>query len=496
MRGVRTLLCGKTGVSMHQPAQYEQKPFGWASVARVGLVQAALGAVVVLTTSTLNRVMVVEHALPALLPGLLVALHYLVQMARPRMGFGSDVGGRRTPWIIGGMAVLGLGGVVAALATAWMGTDQSAGIALALFGYALVGLGVSASGTSLLVMLAKRVPEGRRAGAATLVWMMMIAGFAVTAGLAGAWLDPYSPERLLVVTSTVAVLAFVLAVVAVRGLEGTAQPATAPHTNATKATKASANGAPQQPSFKAAFKEVWAEPVARRFTIFVFVSMLAFSAQDLILEPFAGTVFGYSPGASTQLSGVQNGGVLLGMLMVAFAGAAGARLKHHPVLRHIGSLRGWTIGGCIASGAALAALSLAGVQGEGSPLKVIVFVLGVSNGAFSIGAIGSMMRLASEGRQQREGVRMGLWGAAQAIAFGLGGLVGTGASDIARGLMASPGEAYALVFALEGLVFLMAALLAWHIGAPAHPRNESQRSHSPSTASAALTAGTPQRHAT
>ena len=93
-------------------------PFGWGSIARLGLVQMALGAIVVLTTSTLNRVMVVELALPALLPGLLVALHYAVQLARPRMGFGSDVGGRRTPWIVGGMAVLASGGVLAALATA------------------------------------------------------------------------------------------------------------------------------------------------------------------------------------------------------------------------------------------------------------------------------------------------------------------------------------------------------------------------------------------
>ena len=36
------------------------------------------------------------------------------------------------------------------------------------------------------------------------------------------------------------------------------------------------------------WREVWADPQARRFTIFVFVSMLAYSAQDLILEPFAG----------------------------------------------------------------------------------------------------------------------------------------------------------------------------------------------------------------
>ena len=44
-------------------------PFGWLAIFRLGLVQAALGAIVVLTTSTLNRVMVVELSLPALLPG-------------------------------------------------------------------------------------------------------------------------------------------------------------------------------------------------------------------------------------------------------------------------------------------------------------------------------------------------------------------------------------------------------------------------------------------
>jgi BCD family chlorophyll transporter-like MFS transporter len=456
------------------------QPFGWASVARVGLVQAALGAVVVLTTSTLNRVMVVEHALPALLPGLLVALHYLVQLARPRMGFGSDVGGRRTPWIIGGMAVLGLGGVVAALATAWMGSDRSAGIVLALLGYTLVGLGVSASGTSLLVMLAKRVPEGRRAGAATLVWMMMIAGFAITAGLAGHWLDPYSPERLVTVTTCVALLAFGLTLVAVRGLEGHGQ---APVQAADPAT-------PGAPSFREALKAVWAEPTARRFTVFVFASMLAFSAQDLILEPFAGTVFGYTPGATTQLSGVQNGGVLLGMLLVALAGAMGARWAHHTWLRHVGSLRGWTIGGCVASALALFALSLAGVQGEAAPLKLIVFALGASNGAFSIGAIGSMMRLASEGQARREGVRMGLWGAAQAIAFGLGGLVGTGASDLARALIASPGEAYALVFALEAGLFLVAAALAVRIAVPTRAGTSTVHRSSHPPAGAGLTAGT------
>lgn len=417
--------------------------FGWGRILRLGLVQAALGAVVVMTTSTLNRVMVVELALPALLPGLLVAIHYLVQVARPRMGYGSDLGRRRTPWIVGGMAVLASGGVIAAAATAWMGSHPAAGIALAVVAFLMIGLGVSASGTSLLVLLAKRVAPSRRAAAATVVWLMMIAGFAVTAGLAGRLLDPYTPWRLVQVSFGVSAIAFAVTLLALYRLEGD---------DAVPVAAAAAPAAPRA-SFRDALAQVWTEAAARRFTLFIFVSMLAFSAQDLILEPFAGTVFGYTPGASTQLSGVQHGGVLIGMLLVAAAGSGLAGQRW-------GSLRAWTVGGCLASGVALLGLVRIGLSGEGTWLGLTVFLLGAANGAFSIAAIASMMRLAGEGRQAREGTRMGLWGGAQAVAFGLGGLLGTAASDLARWLVGTPAQAYAAVFALEALLFVGAALLA------------------------------------
>ena len=54
---------------------------------------------------------------------------------------------------------------------------------------------------------------------------------------------------------------------------------------------------------------------------------------------------------------------------------------------------------------------------------------------------------------------MGLWGAAQAIAMGAGAFGGTVAVDLARWLLPDAGLAYALVFGLEGLLFLVAALL-------------------------------------
>lgn len=417
---------------------------GWFGIVRLGLVQACLGAVVVLTTSTLNRVMVIELALLALLPGLLVALHYLVQWVRPRMGFGGDVGGRRTPWIVGGMAVLALGGFGAALATVWMASAPRAGLALAVLSFAAIGLGVSAAGTSLLVLLAKRVDAPRRAPAATLVWIMMIAGFALTATVAGRFLDPYTPARLLAVSGTVSVLAFAIALLALHGLEG---------------AQAAVPERLRSMPFRAALAEVWADAPARRFTVFVFVSMLAFSAQDLILEPFAGAAFGWTPGQTTALAGLQHGGVLAGMLLVAAAGRLGW-----------GSLRAWCAGGCGVSAVALLAIVAIGWAGRPDALRPAVMLLGAANGAFSIAAIGSMMRMAGEGPAAREGVRMGLWGAAQALAFGLGGLLGAAGSDATRALLGSAVPAYGAVFAAEALLFIVAALLALGVTLPATPR--------------------------
>lgn len=433
----------------------DARRFGWADIVRLGMVQASLGAIVVLMTSTLNRIMVVELMLPALLPGALVALHYLVQVSRPRMGHGSDQGSRRTPWIIGGMTLLAAGALSATFATTLMLSTPVLGMLLATAGFVMIGLGVGAAGTSLLVLLALRVDGERRAAAATIVWLMMIVGFAVTAGMAGRLLDPYSPTRLMAVTVVVCAFALAVTLIALFRLE----------------TDPGDEIIQREPSsivpFRAALSDVWNEAAARQFTVFIFISMLAYSAQDLILEPFAGSVFGFTPGESTSLSGVQHGGVLVGMLLVALVGSRFAKGR-------AGSLRLWCVGGCLASAAALAGLAVAGHVGQPWPLSANVFLMGAANGAFSIAAIGQMMRLATEGRAEREGVRMGLWGAAQAIAFGFGGLIGTAASDIAHWLIASDGVAYGTVFALEALLFVASATLAFRIPMTAHQRAQSE----------------------
>lgn len=415
----------------------------WLEIVRLALVQTALGAMVVLTTSTMNRVMVVELALPAVLPGFLVGIHYGLQMLRPLFGHGSDGGRRRTPYIVAGMAVLGLGAVGAAAATALMGSHPAAGIAAATLAFMLIGAGVGAAGTNLLTLVATHVDERRRGPAATLIWIMMIAGFAVTTGLAGQFLDPYSPQRLVAVTSVVCAVAFVVSLVAVAGIE------------ARGAARTSGPETSPRPAFRDALAEVWQEAQTRRFTIFIFVSMLAYSAQDLVLEPFAGLVFAMTPGETTELSSAQHGGTVLGMAMVAVLGPLLAK-------RLPGVLTGLSVAGCLGSALALCALATAGIAPETFALTPLVFALGLCNGVFAVAAIARMMGLAREGARGREGVRMGVWGASQAIAFGLGGFLGTVAVDLAGQIIGKGGLAYGVVFAAEAVLFLVSAGLARH----------------------------------
>lgn len=315
------------------------------------------------------------------------------------------------------------------------------GIPLAVISFAMIGLGVGAAGTTLLALLASRVAPDRRPAAASLTWILMVAGIVIATATASSLLEPFSPQRLTWVTGSIVLAAFLLACAAVYGID---RAATA---------EVSVPSASSQPGFGAALAAIWDDRAARRLTVFIFVSMLAYSTQDMILEPFAGLVFGFTPAQSTGLASVQHMGVLTGMVLVGMFGNRFGAARDR-------DLRGWIIAGCLGSALALAGIALAGTAAVAGVLTPLVFVLGFANGVFAVAAIATMMALAGADGGGREGIRMGLWGAAQAIAFGLGGFLGAAGADLGRSLLARPADAFALVFAIEAGLFILSTMLA------------------------------------
>ena len=408
--------------------------------------------------------------MPAMLPAAFVAWHYVVQLSRPRWGYGSDMGGQAHALDHRRHGRAGAGRDLGHRRDADAeGQPRWEAIILALVAFSMIGAGVGAAGTSLLALLASRVAPERRPAAASITWIMMIVGIVVSAGVSGALLQPFSAQR----------LAHGRLGRGGRRLRG--RPCLAVW-GAEKTARSSPRrrlAGPRQaaPSASDAHRDVGGRAGS--------------AVHDLRLRLHAGLQRpGTDPGALRRLGlpherpanrpsspRMQHGGVLLGMILV---GVLGARFGDRKRMW----MRSFTVAGCVGSAVALAR-PLHGELGRAprGRSQPTVFILGVANGVFAVSAIGSMMGLAGAGGGGREGVRMGVWGAAQAGAFAVGGFVGaTGRGRDARACCTRTVQPSWSVFVGEAAVFLAAAILAARVEAPASVgRSPKRHPPSPST---------------
>ena len=427
----------------------------WFSILRLGLVQLCIGSSVVIPLSTLNRLMKVELALPATIAGFLIALHYAVQLTRVNWGYLSDKTQNRSQWIIFGMLILGIGGVLASASIPLIESNFAYGIMLALFSYTLIGFGVGAAGTPLLALLASYSSKSQKGFAASITFLMMILGLAITGITAGIILDPYSHQKLIKITASLAIITNILSFLSLKNLEKSLR------NNADARTPNAIN---YDVPFLEGIKKVWMEREARLFTIFIFISMGAFSMQDPILEPFAGEVFGFAVGESTKLDGFHKIGTLIGIILIILCLSKfriGFGSLSFVKNERLGSEKFWLITGCLFSALSLIIISVLGLTyRDPGILNSVVFLFGISNGVFTAGILGTMLHLASRGSgDNNTGTRMGIWGAAQAYATMIAVFVSTVLVDILGLMINSLPSVYAIVFLTAASFFIAAAFL-------------------------------------
>ncbi len=427
----------------------------WFSILRLGLVQLCIGSSVVIPLSTLNRLMKVELALPATIAGFLIALHYAVQLTRVNWGYLSDKTQNRSQWIIFGMLILGIGGVLASASIPLIESNFAYGIMLALFSYTLIGFGVGAAGTPLLALLASYSSKSQKGFAASITFLMMILGLAITGITAGIILDPYSHQKLIKITASLAIITNILSFLSLKNLEKSLR------NNADARTPNAIN---YDVPFLEGIKKVWMEREARLFTIFIFISMGAFSMQDPILEPFAGEVFGFAVGESTKLDGFHKIGTLIGIILIILCLSKfriGFGSLSFVKNERLGSEKFWLITGCLFSALSLIIISVLGLTyRDPGMLNSVVFLFGLSNGVFTAGILGTMLHLASRGSgDNNTGTRMGIWGAAQAYATMIAVFVSTVLVDILGLMMNSLPSVYGIVFLTAASFFIAAAFL-------------------------------------
>jgi BCD family chlorophyll transporter-like MFS transporter len=429
-----------------------------AQLLRLSLFQVTVGMAAVLLIGTLNRVMIVELAVPAWIVAVMLSLPLLFAPLRAMIGFRSDthrsvLGWRRVPFIwmgtmlqFGGLAIMPFALLILSGDTTgplWVGKVAAA------LAFLLVGAGLHTVQTVGLALATDLAPAHARPRVVALLCAMLLLGMGISAVSFGALLANFSELRLIQVVQGSAVVTVVLNCVALWKQEA-------------RNSALKPDGAP-----RAEFRDAWTAfstaGRTRRRLLATALGTAGFSMQDILLEPYGGKILHLPVSTTTVLTAILAAGGGLGLI------AAARRLTRGADAHRVAAA------GALVGIAAFAAVIFAAPMGSAALFGGGVGLIGLGGGLFAHGTLTASMGLA---RAEDRGLALGAWGAAQAVAAGLAiafsGIVHDFVSSLATQgalgeALADPATGYSFVYAVE-VVFLFATLVA--IGPLVRPQSQ------------------------
>ncbi|MBC7522507.1 MAG: PucC family protein [Sandarakinorhabdus sp.] len=446
-RVMNTWMAWGTKVLPFADAASENLPL--SRLLRLSLIQVSIGMSLTLLVGTLNRVLIVELRVPATLVGIMLSLPLLFAPFRALVGHKSDthqsaLGWRRVPYIyrgtmvqFGGLAVMPFallvlaGSMQSALAPAWVGQTTAA---LAIL---LVGAGIHITQTVGLALATDLAPEKDQPNVVGLMYVALLVGSIVSALVFGALLVNFTPARLIQVIQGSAVVTVILNFTATWKQE------------ARRPAHLRTEALPVEPTFRESWDAFIIQNQAMRRLIAIGLGTLAFTMEDILLEPYGGQVLGLGVGATTKLTATFAGGSLIGFALASRVLSKGADPFR---MACAGALIG------------LPAFMMVIVSAQTQSVMVFslgVFLIGFGAGLFGHGTLTATMNYAP---REQVGMALGAWGAVQATAAGLGAALGGGLRDAFSGLPLARGwpavaNGYVWVYALE-IALLAATIVA------------------------------------
>ncbi|WP_295534819.1 BCD family MFS transporter [Synechococcus sp. UW140] len=420
---------------------------------RLGLFQACLGALAVLTLGIFNRLLIDDFQVPAVLTALALGCQQLVAFTRVWFGKRSDQcrwgGLRRTPFILGGAIAFCLLFWLAGTTVLWVASAAQAGDNAAVlwrslllaFVFLLYGTAISASSTPFAALLVDITNERERPALVSVVWSMLTVGIVVGAIVASRFLGSAcaSSDLSLVVAAvrqlTVAapLVIFGLILLAVVGVE--------PPLAATVAASKT-----QELGFGQSIKLLRADPQVSYFFCVLCLFTFSLFLQEAVLEPYGGAVFNMTLCETTRLNALWGMGTLVGIASTGFL-----------LVPRLGPQRTALAGGVI-SAIFLVAIAASGALGSVLVFKFALVLFGYGAGVGTNACLTLMLGLTSP---QLAGTFIGLWGLAQAYSRGFATVAGGGLLSLFGGFFGNQNSygAYASVFLLQAIGLLLAGIL-------------------------------------
>ncbi len=403
---------------------------------RLALFQVSVGMALVLLVGTLNRVLIVELKVPASLVAVMVAMPLVFAPFRALIGYRSDkpvsaIGWRRVPYIwmgslvqFGGLAIMPFALLVlagagqSASAPAWVGQVAAA------LAFLMVGAGLHITQTVGLALATDLAPVEDHPKVVGLMYVMLLAGMVFSALLFGYLLRDFSPGALIQVIQGAAVFTLVLNVVAVWKQESIAAPRAAAQTDQ---------------DFAQAWSRFTDGEHAKRRLIAVGLGTMAFTMEDVLLEPFGGEILNLTVGVTTALTAT-----------LALGGLAGFAWASRVLSQGFDPFRMAIWGTFIGIPAFLLVIGSA-LTGATWMFVFGTLLIGFGAGIFGHGTLTATMNLAPK---DQAGLALGAWGAVQATAAGVAVALGGIMRDLVAHVTNSV-TGYLSVYALEVVLLLI-----------------------------------------
>ncbi|RMF26578.1 MAG: MFS transporter [Cyanobacteria bacterium J083] len=434
---------------------------------RLGLFNLGLGLMAVLTLAVLNRVMISELGIPAVVTAGTLAMAQFIAPARIWFGQLSDskplFGYHRTGYVRCGVVFFGLAVFLAVQVVwqlgnfmqengEWIWNYQTIGLT-ALLGliFAIYGLATSSSSTPFTALLVDISEEDNRSRLVSIVWSMLMVGI-VIGGISGkvvfkqleAIADNLTTIPLATLQNSinsvflyVPFIVLALAFIATWGIEKK-------YSRFRRRSFSYNSKREDNITLKQALSILTSSRQTGIFFSFLCLFTIGLFMQEAVLEPYGGEVFGMTIAQSTQLNAFWGIGILFGYSATGFW-----------VIPRLGKKLTTKIG-CLLVAICFGLIILAGLTQEPKILQSAMVLFGIATGIGTIGGISLMLDLTAA---ETAGTFIGAWGLAQAMSRALATLMGGVVLDIGKNLFSSPLFAYSLVFTLQAIGMLLATLI-------------------------------------
>ena len=192
---------------------------------------------------------------------------------------------------------------------------------------------------------------------------------------------------------------------------------------------------------------ITANPVARVFFIYLLLLLAAILGQDVLLEPFGAEAFGMTVTQTTRITSIWGTFVLLAIIVAGFLeGRVSKRLVAQ--LGNTGALLGFVV------------IVMSGILISKHVFYTGVTLLGIGTGLSTVANLSLMFELTIPGMV---GLYIGAWGFSNALSRLTGSVLGGVVRDVVTQVTGNALSGYLVVFSIEALMLLIAAIMLYRI---------------------------------